>query len=131
MLDHTGIRVSDLARSRAFYAAALGTLGYGLRREIPQAVGFGDNLPGDDADPGGDFWLIEGTPCTPRVHVAFRAPDRATVDRFYAAAMAAGGRDNGRPELCVEYHPNYYAGFVFDPDGYNIEVVCHRAVGGG
>ncbi len=129
MLDHTGIFVSDLARSRQFYAAVLGALGYAVRKDVPQAVGFGDNIPGDDADPGGDFWLIEGGPATPRIHVAFRAPDRAAVDRFYAAAIAAGGRDNGRPGICPEYHPHYYAGFVFDPDGYNIEAVCHRPEG--
>jgi catechol 2,3-dioxygenase-like lactoylglutathione lyase family enzyme len=73
-----------------------------------------------------DFWISKGDPKTP-VHVAFSCPDRATVDAFYEAAIAAGGRDNGAPGLRPHYHPNYYGAFVYDPDGNNIEAVCHRS----
>jgi catechol 2,3-dioxygenase-like lactoylglutathione lyase family enzyme len=75
-----------------------------------------------------DFWIREAEPVRPPVHVAFASPDRETVDAFYEAAMAAGGRDNGPPGLRPDYHPNYYGAFVFDPDGNNIEAVCHQAV---
>ncbi|MGR7995299.1 MULTISPECIES: VOC family protein [unclassified Xanthobacter] len=125
MLDHMGLHVSDFARARAFYAAALAPLGYGVVMEVSAAetggaahVGFGAGKP--------EFWLGSGpTPSGP-VHVAFTAPDRAAVDAFYAAALAAGGRDNGAPGLRPHYHPNYYAAFVLDADGTNVEAVCHQ-----
>jgi catechol 2,3-dioxygenase-like lactoylglutathione lyase family enzyme len=127
MIDHTGIHVANLEASLAFYARALAPLGYEVRRKIPGAVGFG--VPaghGASLDPGGDFWIAVADPLTPRSHVAFSAPERAAVDAFHAAALAAGGRDNGRPGIRHVYHPDYYAAFVLDPDGYNIEAVCHR-----
>ncbi len=127
MIDHTGIRAVDLERSARFYEAALAPLGYRLVKRIPGAVGFGVPAgPGASLDPGGDFWIGQAEPFTPRIHVAFSAPDRAAVDAFHAAALAAGGTDNGGPGLRPIYHARYYAAFVLDPDGYNIEAVFHR-----
>ncbi|WP_341677083.1 VOC family protein [Niveibacterium sp. SC-1] len=127
MIDHTGISVSDIAVSRGFYEKTLAVLGYSVLRDFGTAVGLG-TTPGLDvnADPGGDFWIHEGEVMTPRVHVAFTAESRAAVDAFYTAALAAGGRDNGAPGLRPNYHARYYAAFVFDPDGYNIEAVFHQ-----
>ena len=120
MIDHTGVTVIDVANSKAFYRAALAPLGYEVIMEFDDAVGFG-------VPPKPDFWIgkaaLSGTP----VHVAFRAGTRAEVDAFYGAAMAAGGRDNGPPGMRPHYHANYYAAFVLDPDGNNIEAVCHAA----
>ena len=129
MLDHIGIDVSDLERSTAFYRAALAPLRYELIKEVPQrsAAGFGVHAgPGKSSDPAGDFWIVQGPP-TPSVHIAFNAARRADVDAFHRAALAAGGRDNGAPGLRPRYHANYYAAFVLDPDGYNVEAVCHTA----
>jgi catechol 2,3-dioxygenase-like lactoylglutathione lyase family enzyme len=123
MLDHIGLAVTGLARSRAFYEAALAPLGITVLEVIDEneaggtAVMMGDSEPffvfADNEQPG------EGT------HVAFRASSRAQVDGFYEAAMAAGGKDNGAPGIRAQYHPNYYAAFVHDPDGINVEAVCH------
>ncbi|MEO8881888.1 MAG: VOC family protein [Devosia sp.] len=126
MLDHSGITVTDLARSRAFYTAALAPLGYVVRLEYPpDAVGFGVVAGfGKTTDPGGDFWIDVRPPMVPRPHFAFTAETPAIVDAFHAAALAAGGTDNGAPGPRA-YHPGYYAAFVLDPDGYNIEAVCH------
>lgn len=126
MLDHTGIAVSDIARSRDFYTAALAPLGYVIRKDFGEAVGFGvpDGF-GRSPDPGGDFWISAGTPYTPRPHFAFTAASAAVVDAAYAATIAAGGTDNGAPGLRPHYHADYYAAFVLDPDGYNFEFVCH------
>lgn len=131
MLDHTGINVSDLARSKAFYRAALAPLRYEIRKEHgAAAAGFGvPDGPGKSPDPAGDFWIAQGDPQTPRIHIAFTAASRAEVDAFYRAALAAGGKDNGPPGLRPQYHAGYYAAFVLDPDGYNIEAVCHNAAG--
>lgn len=118
MIDHIAIGVSDVARSKAFYRAALAPLGYELVMEWQQHAGFGE-------PPKPDFWIGQGEVNTPRIHVAFRAPDRASVDAVYKAALAAGGRDNGPPGLRPHYHANYYGAFVLDPDGHNIEAVCH------
>ncbi len=127
MIDHTGIRVTNLEVSVAFYVQALAPLGYEVRKRIPGAVGLGIAAgPGAALDPGGDFWIAAAEPLVPRSHVAFSAPDRATVDAFHAAALAAGGKDNGGPGIRRLYHPDDYAAFVLDPDGYNIEAVCHR-----
>jgi catechol 2,3-dioxygenase-like lactoylglutathione lyase family enzyme len=82
--------------------------------------------PGRSADPGGDFWIAQGEPHAPRTHVAFAAVDRAAVEAFHAAALAAGGTDNGPPGLRPQYHTRYYAAFVLDPDGYNVEAVFHE-----
>jgi catechol 2,3-dioxygenase-like lactoylglutathione lyase family enzyme len=125
VIDHTGINVTDLARSRAFYERALAPLGYRVRLEIGNTVGFGESRDEAD-DPGGDFWIGAGQPQTPRVHIAFSAQDRRQVEEFHAAALAAGGTDNGPPGLRPHYHAAYYAAYVLDPDGYNIEAVFHR-----
>ena len=118
MLDHIGIRVSDYERSKTFYAAALAPLGYQLAMEGQSGAGFRKGyIP--------DFWVKKGD-FSPSTHIAFSADDRATVDAFYRAALAAGARDNGAPGLRAHYHPNYYGAFVLDPDGYNIEAVCHK-----
>jgi catechol 2,3-dioxygenase-like lactoylglutathione lyase family enzyme len=118
MLDHLAIHVSDLEASRSFYERALVPLEYELVLEYPGVIGFGANRKPD-------FWLREGAPGA-RVHVAFAASDRATVDAFHEAALAAGGTDNGGPGVREIYHPTYYGAFVLDPDGHNIEAVCHR-----
>ncbi|MEO8304194.1 MAG: VOC family protein [Betaproteobacteria bacterium] len=120
MIDHTGVTVSSTAKSKAFYRAALAPLGYGMLMD-------GDGYAGFGVAPKPDFWIGEGTPNTPPIHVAFRAESRGEVDAFYKAAMAAGGRDNGPPGPRPQYHPDYYGAFVLDPDGHNIEAVCHTA----
>lgn len=125
MIDHTGINVSDLAASKVFYASALAPLGYAVSLEFDDAVGYGAGDRGGGDDPGGDFWISRGAPFVPRSHIAFRAQSAAQVVAFYEAALAAGAKDNGAPGLRPRYHPSYYAAFVFDPDGYNIEAVCH------
>ena len=128
MLDHLEIHVSDFERSRAFYLSALAPLGYVARKTLPTGTGFGVGEADDAGDPGGEFWIHQGTPSTPRVHVAFRARNRDEVDAFHRAALAAGGRDNGGPGVRPKYHPNYYGAFILDPDGYNVEAVYHGAV---
>ena len=131
MIDHTGINVSDFALSKAFFLKALAPLGYGICLEFESAAGFGAQTGAGD-DPGGDFWISAGEPQTPRTHVAFRAADEEQVNEFYRAAIEAGGKDNGPPGPRPHYHPGYYAAFVRDPDGYNVEAVFHgeRFVGG-
>lgn len=121
MFDHVGITVSDLERSRAFYSAALGPLGVGELMEFGTFIGFGTDHP--------QFWIMQGRPATPspRIHVAFRAGTRLEVDTFHRAAIEAGGVDNGAPGVRADYHEHYYGAFVLDPDGHNIEAVCHRA----
>lgn len=124
MLDHAGFPVSNYARSKAFYLQALAPLGYALVMEVQQnendspAAGFGAN-----GKP--DFWIGGEGGLQRPIHIAIAAQNRAAVDAFYRAAVAAGGRDNGAPGLRPHYHPNYYAAFVLDPDGHNIEAVCH------
>lgn len=126
MIDHMGITVSDMEKSKAFYLQVLGAPGYVLCKNSPSAASFGvGEGHGKSADPGGDFWISEGPPMTPRIHIAFNAASRADVDVFFAAGLAIGGIENGVPGLRAQYHPNYYAAFVLDPDGYNIEAVCH------
>ncbi|UPT88343.1 VOC family protein [Bradyrhizobium barranii subsp. apii] len=125
MIDHLGFSVSDYERAKAFYAKALAPLDYSLIMEVTAeqtghaaAAGFGAN-----GKP--DLWFgAEGAMNKP-VHIAILAKDRATVDAFYKAATAAGGRDNGAPGIRPHYHANYYGAFVLDPDGHNIEAVCH------
>ena len=126
MLDHIGIHVSNLNRSRTFYKATLKPLGYDLTKEGKEFAAFGVlEGYGKSSDPGGDFWLSEGMPKTPLPHFAFTAASRWAVDEFFNAALAAGGKGNGGPDLRTQYHSCYYAAFVLDPDGYNIEAVCH------
>lgn len=140
MLDHVSIRVADYARSKKYYEAVLAPLGYKLFMESASTgAGFHrGTIP--------DFWIKQGAVISvgaraeppeepgcggPAIHIAFSSDDRNTVDAFYRAAMAAGARDNGAPGLRPAYHPNYYGAFVLDPDGYNIEAVCHKAEPGG
>src|SRR5262245_25429986 len=118
MIDHIGVAVSDLERSIAFYTKALAPLGYTLIMKWEQFAGFG--VAGKP-----DFWISQGTP-KDNIHVAFRANGRAKVREFYAAAMAAGGKDNGPPGVSPRYHEHYYGGFVHDPDGNNFEACCHE-----
>jgi catechol 2,3-dioxygenase-like lactoylglutathione lyase family enzyme len=118
VIDHIGIRVSDLPRSTAFYRAALGPLGYAVLMDFAFGAGLGrDGKP--------DLWLYPGSAPADPVHVALACPDRATVRAFHTAALAAGAEDTGAPGLRPEYHPHYYGAFVRDPDGYNLEAVCH------
>jgi catechol 2,3-dioxygenase-like lactoylglutathione lyase family enzyme len=122
MIDHLTLTVRDIERSKAFYKQVLKPLGYGVSMEFEQYCGFGDQKP--------CFWMKPGDPPTqPSMHIAFMAKRRPDVDAFHAAALAAGARDNGAPGLRSQYHPNYYGAFVFDPDGHNIEAVCHRPAG--
>lgn len=125
MIDHTGIAVSDYAKSKAFYTQTLGAIGYTLLAEFPAAVTGSVDVAGFGEAPKPDFWLHAGTPNKPPIHVAFRVASRAVVDAFHRAGLAAGGADNGAPGLRPHYHPNYYGAFVLDPDGHNIEAVCH------
>jgi catechol 2,3-dioxygenase-like lactoylglutathione lyase family enzyme len=121
MLDHAGFTVSDYSASKAFYEKALAPLGISVLADYPgRAAGFGkDGLA--------FFWIeAEGKPLSGMLHVAFTADDRETVDRFHAAALAAGATDNGAPGPREIYHPNYYGAYVLDPDGHNIEAVCHH-----
>ena len=120
MIDHIGISVSDLERSVAFYTKALAPLGYTLIKKYDgMAAGFGV---------GGkpDFWIGKGE-VKSHTHVALLAKGRAAVRDFHTAALAAGGKDNGAPGVRAHYHENYYGAFVHDPDGHNIEAVCHDA----
>ena len=125
MIDHTGLQVSRPVESQRFYTGALAPLGYTLLQEIPKEFTGGRVVLGFGVAPSPDFWLAEGPPNEPRIHIAFRAESRAHVDAYYRAALAAGGRDNGPPGPRPHYHPNYYGAFVLDPDGHNIEAVCH------
>ena len=127
MLDHIGFAVSDLSQSRRFYEQALAPLGMTLVAQASadvtesggNAVGFGK---GDNPI----FWIGDNERVGEGTHVAFAVETRAKVDAFHAAAIAAGGRDNGAPGLRPHYHPNYYAAFVYDLDGINVEAVCHK-----
>lgn len=125
MIDHIALQVSDLKKSLKFYDGALAPLGYKKLLEAPQAnehgvliMGWGDNLQTD-------IWISEGRRNEPCLHIAFKADTHEQVDEFYRAALAAGGRDNGKPGLRPKYHKNYYGAFVLDPDGHNVEAVCH------
>ena len=124
MLDHVGILVADWAKSKAFYDAAFAPLGITLLAQVPEQFtggvkvgGYGRTKP--------DFWLTENADTGPGRHYAISATSHADVNSFYATAMAAGGRDNGGPGPRPHYHEHYYGAFVIDPDGNNIEAVCH------
>jgi catechol 2,3-dioxygenase-like lactoylglutathione lyase family enzyme len=121
MLDHIGLDVGDYERSKGFYERALAPLGLQLMMEpVPGIGGFGDGRRPF-------FWIATGRRAPQSgVHVAFEAPDRATVDAFHAAALDAGATDNGAPGVRAIYHPNYYGAYVLDPDGNNVEACCHR-----
>ena len=127
MIDHLGVTVSDFGKSKAFYAQALSCIGYTLLMELPASVTGHTDTAGFGEAPKPDFWISRGVPNQPPIHIAFRAATRAQVDAFHQAALAAGGRDNGPPGIRAHYHPHYYGAFVLDPDGHNVEVVCHTA----
>ncbi len=126
MLDHVGIEVSDFGRSKAFYEQALEPLGIRLLMEpVEGAAGFGSDTK---HGPMPYFWIAaRERPAVSGAHVAFGARTPELVDAFHAAALAAGGTDNGAPGPRPIYHPGYYGAFVLDPDGNNVEAVCHRA----
>jgi len=124
MIDHVGFSVSDYPRAKAFYTKTLAPLGYRLVMEVqqnpadPPAAGFG-------ADGKPDFWIGGEGGLNKPLHIAIAAKDRAAVDAFYKTAMENGAKDNGPPGIRAHYHPNYYGAFVIDPDGHNLEAVCH------
>lgn len=127
IIDHIGLEFSDFQRALRFYRQALAPLGISVVMHVTkeesgsyEGAGFGKN-----GKPS--FWIGGGERTTPRVHVAFVADERRAVDGFFEAALAAGGVDNGTPGIRAHYHPNYYGAFVLDPEGHNIEAVCHAA----
>ncbi len=124
MIDHIGFSVSDFDRAKEFYVRALAPLGFSVVMEVTKEQnGYFDSAGfGSGGKP--DLWISANGGLNKPVHIALAAKDRATVDAFYAAAIAAGGQDNGPPGIRAHYHPNYYAAFVRDPDGHNIEAVC-------
>jgi catechol 2,3-dioxygenase-like lactoylglutathione lyase family enzyme len=122
MLDHVTIGVTDIERSKRFYDQALRPLG------IERLYAEKDTFAGYGANRKAFFWIGHRTGAQTSTHVAFAVQDRETVDRFYQAALAAGGHDNGPPGLRPHYHSNYYGAFVLDPDGHNIEAVCHQQI---
>ncbi len=126
MIDHMGFEVADLERAKNFYVNALKPLGLGVVMEVTaqETGGYAGAGFGDDRKPF--FWIGTGSKPKGGVHVAFAAGTRAEVDGFYRAAIAAGGKDNGAPGPMPHYHAHYYGAFVFDPDGNNIEAVCHK-----
>jgi catechol 2,3-dioxygenase-like lactoylglutathione lyase family enzyme len=126
MIDHTGVGVRDAKKSRKFYEAALAPLGYKVLKEIPLEFTGGRIVFGMGVPPVPDFWVNEGDPQKPHVHIAFRAESPAAVDAFYEAAIAAGGTDNGPPGPRPQYHAGYYGAYVIDFDGHNIEACCHK-----
>ncbi len=128
MLDHITLRVRDLAATRRLYAAALAPLGYHIAYEAVHdgvgVLGFAFELPG--VGPKIDTWFVDQPkPVSGATHLCWKAASRAEVDAFHAAALAAGAADNGPPGVRAHYHPNYYGAFVLDPDGHNVEAVCH------
>jgi catechol 2,3-dioxygenase-like lactoylglutathione lyase family enzyme len=125
MIDHTGINVSHFEKSKEFYTKTLNPLGYQLIKELDTSgTGF-ISLAGFGTQGAPDFWISQAEVNTPRIHIAFRAETREIVQAFYTAALDAGGKDNGTPGLRPRFHPNYYGAYVLDPDGHNIEAVCH------
>ncbi len=119
IIDHMGFVVSDYECSKRFYTQCLAPLGIALVKEVEGWAGFGrDDKP--------EFWFGAGGDAHKPMHIAFAAESRDQVERFHRAALAAGGQDNGPPGIRAIYHPDYYGAFVFDPDGHNIEAVCHK-----
>lgn len=128
MIDHLSTYATDFSATRAFYEAALATLGYSIQAEM--SFDSDSDLPGRRAcafGPDGRtvFWVVEVREAASPRHVAFSAKDRGSVAEFYRAGLAHGGRDNGAPGLRPIYHAHYYGGFLIDPDGNNVEAVCH------
>ncbi len=127
MLDHVGIAVRDAERSRAFYDAALAPLGITLLMTVDaETSDSGGTVYGYGRNDHPFYWFGDNEKVGKGFHVAFVVESRDRVDAFHAAALAAGGNDNGAPGLRPHYHPTYYAAFVLDPDGHNVEAVCHR-----
>ena len=122
MIDHVGVRVQDFSRLVAFYREALAPIGYSVLMEFPDAAGLGTK-----GKP--DLWIMKTDKTPHPTHVAISAAERAHIDAFHAAGLSAGGTDNGPAGLRPDYHPHYYAAFILDPEGNNIEVVCHDAPG--
>lgn len=119
IIDHIGIGVSNYEKSKQFYSNCLAPLGIQLILEVEGWAGFGrDGKP--------EFWFGPYDEGNQSMHIAFSADDRGQVDQFYKAALEAGGKDNGAPGIREIYHPDYYGAFVYDPDGHNIEAVCHK-----
>nr|HEX4316281.1 VOC family protein [Kofleriaceae bacterium] len=128
MFDHLSLGVTDLARASAFYDATLAPLGHVRLFQSPRAVCYGPRGFAGDEPP---FAILPAAAAAPavRFHLAFSAPSRDAVDQFHAAAVAAGGTDDGPPGLRRNYNPTYYAAFVLDPDGHRVEAVCHQGAG--
>ena len=124
MIDHLVIHVSSIAKSGQFYDKALKSVGYKNLYDAPVEFNGRMSLGWEDSNKT-ELYITESSNTEPRIHLAFRAENRGQVDAFYEAAIAAGGTDNGKPGLRPEYHENYYGAFVLDPDGHNIEAVCH------
>ncbi|ALS02128.1 glyoxalase [Enterococcus silesiacus] len=124
MMDHFSVNVSDIEKSKQFYKEALAPLGNEIKLDFGTTVSFGKKeiISGD---PAGGFWIVEGEPKL--IHFAFSAASKAEVEAFYDAAIKAGGTDNGKPGIRPDYGAHYYAAFILDPDGYNIEAVYHGA----
>jgi len=119
IIDHIGLAVSDYDRSKAFFTQALAPLGIALVMEVQGWAGFGKNEKPE-------FWFGRSTERQMPMHIAFAAETRSQVRAFYQAALTAGGKDNGAPGIREIYHPNYFGAFVIDPDGHNLEAVCHQ-----
>ena len=126
MIDHIGVAVADMDHAKAFYISALRPIGVGVLMEVSAEETGAEAHAGFGANGKAFFWIGTGLRSKGGTHVAFAVGTRAEVDAFYRAAIAAGGRDNGAPGLWPEYHPDYYGAFVLDPDGNNIEAVCHQ-----
>jgi catechol 2,3-dioxygenase-like lactoylglutathione lyase family enzyme len=126
IIDHIGFGVSDYDRGKAFYAAAMKPLGITLLMEVGPEQGAQQKACGFGRDGKPELWIGADGKTEPHIHVCVVAGSRAEVDAFYKAALAAGARDNGPPGIRAHYHPDYYAAFVLDPDGHNIEAVCHK-----
>ncbi len=120
MIDHLTLIVQSVPRSRDFYTRALEPLGYTVQMDLGATCGLGPGKP--------VLWLASGERSTP-MHLAFAARTRAAVDAFHEAALRAGGKDNGGPGVREHYHPSYYGAFAIDPDGHNVEAVCHEPSG--
>ena len=117
MIDHLTVRVRDLQKAKAFYASTRAPLGYSVLMEYGEFIGLG-------ADQKPDLWIAPGK--QEPMHLAIVAKDRKAVDEFHKAALKAGAKDNGKPGIRKDYHPNYYGAFVIDPEGHNLEAVCHK-----
>jgi catechol 2,3-dioxygenase-like lactoylglutathione lyase family enzyme len=124
MIDHIGIPVTNYAAAKTFYENSLAPLGVRMMMEVPREHTGGRGVCGFGAEQP-QFWISDGNHTNQHVHVAFAAKSREAVDAFYAAAMAAGAKDNGKPGLRPHYHEHYYGGFIIDLDGNNVEAVCH------